>query len=129
MNPFGSITTEISDAYGVKIYMAGDYNRARHTLREYCSTIGACFSIHRMDYIYSGGEEQGFCITLINYPRFRKPKAEILNQARDIGTKLISDLNQSSYTLEEYGTEIDPSYDEGVDQVVTPTAHFISRRT
>jgi len=128
MTAFGPITTKVSDAYGARIYMAGDYDRARQTLREYCSTNGACFSIHPMDYIYSGGEETGFCVTLINYPRFRKPKSDIITLAREIGTKLMEDLNQSSYTIEGYGSEIDPYYDSDIDQVITSQAHFISRR-
>lgn len=83
-----------------KVYVAGDYNTARQILNDYCSANGACFSIHPMDYIYTGGEEAGLCVTLINYPRFPKSEKELAELAEHIGWLLAGGLNQKSYSVE-----------------------------
>ena len=57
------------DTYWVRIYMAGDLQIAKHICREFCM-VGLCINISETDYIYTMGEEIGFCVELINYPRF-----------------------------------------------------------
>lgn len=87
--------------FWVKIWMAGNYPKAEDICREYC-TRGMCVSICPMNYIYTGGEESGFCVTLINYPRF--PAAsfiDIKDKAHELALLLIDGLYQQSYTLED----------------------------
>lgn len=104
-SPFKSaLTIAKAETCGVRIYMAGDYDTARAVLRKHCSMEGACFSIQRADYIYSGGEEAGFVVNMINYPRFPSNISRIFALAATIGHKLMEELGQGSYTLEEYGT-------------------------
>lgn len=89
--------------HGVRIWMAGDYQQAKQVIRETCSKEGACFSISPMDYIYSGGEETGFCVTAINYPRFPIDPETLTRSVRALAVRLMTHLNQSSYTIEQYG--------------------------
>ena len=103
-SPFVDITMKGSaEARGVRIWMAGDYDQAKQVCREYCSQVGACFALTKTDYVYSGGEECGFCIYLINYARFPTNQDELVLQGRAIGDLLLKRLNQGSYSLEEYG--------------------------
>jgi len=79
--------------------MAGDYDDARRVCRKACSENGACYSITKMDYIYSGGEESGFVVNLINYPRFPRTYDSLLIEAKQLANRLSIDLCQGSYTI------------------------------
>lgn len=104
-SPFADTTIDHAPTQGVRIWMAGNYDQARQIIREFCSEQGACFSITKTDYIYSGGEEAGFCVTSINYPRFPSTHTRMTATASDLALRLMKGLNQSSFTLEEYGFE------------------------
>lgn len=91
--------------FGFRIYMAGDYDVARQVCREYCSEHGACISMSKTDYIYSGGEEAGFTTTLVNYPRFPSDPANLKHIAISVAELLMKKLGQGSYMIEPYGLE------------------------
>lgn len=86
------------DTYTAQIYMAGDIQQAKHVCREFCQT-GLCVTIEPLDYIYTGGEESGFRVGLINYPRFPVSNGEIRNIAERLALTLRSRLFQHSYTI------------------------------
>jgi hypothetical protein len=86
------------DTYWVKIYMAGDIDVAKQTCREFCM-IGLCVNIHETDYIYTLGEENGFCVELINYPRFPTTSNDITNKATELADLLMERCFQGSYSL------------------------------
>lgn len=116
MSAFGEWRLEATaGALGVRLWMAGDYDQAKQVLREHCEANGACFSISPTHYIYSGGEEAGFCINLINYARFPKTMTELTHDAEQIALRLLRRLNQSSYTIEQYNC-------------IEPQTFFYSRR-
>jgi len=100
MNPFHEqYRIKKGETHIIHIWMAGDYDAARHVCRTICSEKGACYSISKTDYIYSGGEEAGFVVNLINYPRFPKKPKELMNEARLLGKRLADYLGQGSYTI------------------------------
>ena len=81
------------------IFMAGDIDHARRVCREYCFHQGLCVTIEPVDYIYTGGEEAGFRVGLINYPRFPSTEAEILEKATTLAYRLMCHLCQHSYSI------------------------------
>lgn len=81
------------------IFMAGDIQQARQMCRQFCFEIGLCVTVEAVDFIYTGGEETGFRVGLINYPRFPKPAEEIFQQARQLGDRLMEGLHQLSYSI------------------------------
>lgn len=83
-----------------RLYMSGDYLKAKEVLVESCSLQGACFSITPTDYIYSGGQEQGFTVTLISYPRFPKTKKMLWEEVSTLAVLLMIRLGQGSFTIE-----------------------------
>lgn len=91
---------KISDSYPVNIYMAGDINMARHALSRYTRTVAVCARIADTSYIYPGGEERGFVVSLLNYPKFEKTNERLLEVARDMAEFLRDNLYQDSYTIE-----------------------------
>jgi hypothetical protein len=86
--------------YYVLIHMAGDLAQAKHVCREFCLRVGLCVTITPTTYIYTGGEEEGFTVRLINYPRLPKEPDEILATARLLAGELRVRLCQHSHTIE-----------------------------
>ena len=85
--------------YQVKIYIAGPIEVAKQILREECNKEGLCVTIEPTLYIYTQGEEQGYVVGLINYPRFPKSTEEIYQQAKELGSKLLQETYQGSFTI------------------------------
>jgi hypothetical protein len=81
------------------IYMAGDIARAKQTCREYCFEVGLCVTLEAADYIYTGGEEAGFKVGLINYPRFPTTLAALAETTKELAMRLMEDLRQHSFTI------------------------------
>lgn len=81
------------------IFIAGSIEVAKQSCREYCMAIGLCVTIEAVTYIYTGGEEDGVRVGLINYPRFPKDKKSLLQTTEGLAEKLRRDLYQFSYTI------------------------------
>jgi hypothetical protein len=87
-------------SYPVSIFIAGDYDRARQIAREFCMTEGACVTVTPTSYIYTGGEEAGVIVGLINYPRFPAEPGDILSKAAQLAEAMMHGMCQHSYTLQ-----------------------------
>ena len=83
-----------------RLWIAGDYATAVQVVREFCRGEGACFSVMPCAYVYTGGMEDGVCVTGINYPLFPADEAKIYNQVGRLAEKLRHRLCQLSYTIE-----------------------------
>jgi hypothetical protein len=81
------------------IFIAGDLAQAKQACREYCFAVGLCVTVEPVTYIYTGGEEEGVRVGLINYPRFPADKATIRAKAKELADKLLERLCQHSYSI------------------------------
>lgn len=81
------------------IFMAGDILQAKQVCREYCFAVGLCVTVEAVDYIYTGGEEAGFRVGLINYPRFPSTLNELRQRASELADLLMKKLCQHSYSI------------------------------
>lgn len=81
------------------IYMAGDIAQAKQACREFCYEAGLCIHIEPVDFIYTGGEETGFKIGLVNYPRFPSDSASLRTKALNLAGALQHRLCQHSYLV------------------------------
>lgn len=81
------------------IFIAGDYDLAKRICREWALEVGACVTVERVDYVYTGGEEAGVRVGLINYPRFPTTYEELYDKTRVIADKLMVGLFQLSYSI------------------------------
>ncbi|QNH71483.1 hypothetical protein PP938_gp219 [Rhizobium phage AF3] len=82
-----------------EICMAGDISHAKQLVRRYCFEVGLCVTIDPTTYIYTGGEEEGFKIRLIHYPRFPTGRMEIRMKATELGIRLARELAQTSFSV------------------------------
>lgn len=81
------------------IFIAGDLANAKQVCREFCFAKGLCVTVEPVAYIYTGGEEAGVRVGLINYPRFPSTAEAIRQTAHDLADALMSRLCQHSYSL------------------------------
>ena len=91
---------EVTNSFPVSIFIAGHYHRARKCARQYCDAIGYCVTVTRTAYVYTGGEEEGVIIGLINYPRFPASRQQIMEHAERLGVLLCKELGQESFSIQ-----------------------------
>lgn len=86
-------------SYWVKIYLSGPINEAKQIIRKHAKEVGMCVTIEPTTYIYTGGEEEGYVVGFINYPRFLTPESEIWDRAVELAQLLKAGTYQDSYTI------------------------------
>lgn len=94
----------ICDTYWARIYLAGPIDVAKQLLRAECMRDGLCVTIEAAHFIYTGGEESGYVVGLVNYPRFPAERATISARAVYIAQLLLDGTYQRSAMLMEPGT-------------------------
>lgn len=93
------MTIKNESTYWAKIYMSGPIEIAKHVIREDCLCEGLCVTIEPTTYVYTGGEEAGFVVGLINYPRFPSKPEAIRDRAYALMLKLLDGTYQHSGLL------------------------------
>jgi hypothetical protein len=88
------------ETWSLRIWIAGDPIKAHAICREYCDSVGFCVSVTPTSYVYTGGDEIGVIVGLINYPRFPSTADEMFNHAKSLGIQLMHQLGQDSFTIE-----------------------------
>jgi hypothetical protein len=90
------MTEKTADTFWVRIYMSGPIEIAKQVCRAECRKEGLCVTIEPTTFIYTGGEESGFVIGLIQYPRFPKPEPELFDRAVALARVLLDTTHQHS---------------------------------
>jgi hypothetical protein len=85
--------------YEVKIYIAGDVGRIRQICAALCLEVGLCVTVEPLDFVYTGGQESGARIGLINYPRFPSSPETLRETAIVLADRLRAELSQQSYSI------------------------------
>lgn len=88
--------TEIAPTFTARLYLSGPIEVAKQIIRADVLAEGLCVTIEPTLFIYSGGEEQGYVVGLVNYPRFPKAHAEITGRARRLMSALMEGTHQWS---------------------------------
>lgn len=95
---------KIASTVRIDIFIAGDIEQAKQVCREFCMSDGECVTVEPVDYIYTGGEESGVRVGFINYPRYPRTAAELLDKAERLAEQLMVRLCQHSYSIVAPGT-------------------------
>ena len=92
------MTKKQAETYWARIYLAGPIEPAKQILRsEFIQKDkGLCVTISPTLYLYSGGEEHGYVVELVNYPRFPMSVADIQGRARHLAHLLRAGTHQWS---------------------------------
>jgi len=92
------IAHKTSVTYWVKIYIAGPLSVIEQVCRRECMQ-GLCVTVEPTRFIYTGGEETGAVIGLVNYPRFPKEPAEIHETALKLAVAILDETYQDSVLI------------------------------
>ena len=85
------IYTGAKEHYDGKLH---SYEEAKDILQQYCNENPLCVTLKQIEYIYKDGNEIGFEIGLINYPRFPSTLETITNKAIEIANIFREKFNQ-----------------------------------
>lgn len=85
--------------YTIKIYLSGDIEIIKQACRKYCLEFGLCVTINETLFIYTGGEEYGVEIGLLNYPRFPTTPESLDITALELATECRNAAMQHSYLV------------------------------
>lgn len=88
--------TQISETHTVRLYLSGPIEVAKQAIRADTLRAGLCVTIEPTTYIYTGGEEAGYVVGLLNYPRFPCDPQALEDRARDLMHKLLAATHQHS---------------------------------
>jgi hypothetical protein len=83
----------------VTLHLAGPIEVAKQWLRAECLREGLCVTIEPELFIYTGGEETGYRVGLVNYPRFPSSTEVLMERAESILAGLIEATHQHSGLL------------------------------
>jgi hypothetical protein len=91
---------QTTPTFWARIYMAGSASDAERVCRKWAFNEGGCVTVSPAAYVYSGGQEAGFIVGFINYPRFPATPEQITAKAEALALLLADELCQRSYTIE-----------------------------
>lgn len=91
--------TQISNTYWCRIYISGPIEVAKQVIRKDCLRLGLCVTVEPTTYIYTGGEEYGYVVGLVNYPRFPCEPEVLRSRAFDLMSQLLDATFQHSALL------------------------------
>ena len=82
--------------YTIRLYLSGPIEVAKQMLREHVMVYPQCVTIEPTTFIYTGGEEQGYVVGLLNYPRFPSTPEELNVYAMNLAHRLLDRTFQHS---------------------------------
>lgn len=90
---------KMEDTYRATIYLSGPMEVAEQIVRGYCKKEGLCVTITPTKFIYTGGEEVGYTVGVVNYPRFPDTPEGLRGRAVDLMLELMEKTHQNSALL------------------------------
>ena len=88
--------TESATTHWVRIYLSGPIEVAKQIIRREVKREGLCVTIESTTFMYTGGEETGYVVGLINYPRFPATAEYIWERAMRLAIALLEETYQHS---------------------------------
>jgi hypothetical protein len=88
--------TDVAKTHVIRLYLSGPIEVAKHAIRADTLRVGLCVTIEPTLFIYTGGEETGYVVGLLNYPRFPCDSKSLEDRARDLMQKLLAATHQHS---------------------------------
>lgn len=85
--------------YQIRLYLSGPIEVAKQVIREHALEYPICVTVEPTTFIYTGGEEQGYVVGLLNYPRFPTAPNELNVQARELAELLLDRTFQHSVLI------------------------------
>lgn len=90
------MTTTTLPTYTIRLYLSGPIEVAKQVIREHVHAHPLCVTVEPTTFLYTGGEEQGYVVGLLNYPRFPTAPNELNVRARVLAELLLERTHQHS---------------------------------
>ncbi|HBO9153605.1 hypothetical protein [Pseudomonas aeruginosa] len=87
---------QFAETYWIKLYLSGPIEIAKNIIRQECLREGLCITIDPTTFIYTGGEETGYTVGIVNYPRFPTSPDDLEDRARQLMHLLLEGTYQHS---------------------------------
>ena len=94
-----TVETRSGPTIEIKLWLAGDAAAIRQACREFCNEVGLCVTVTPTTFVYTGGAEEGACVSLCNYPRFPSTLCELRVKANDLAAYLVDRACQHSVLI------------------------------
>lgn len=88
-----------ADTFQSSIYISARLHTVQDVCAEFCKKNPSCVTIEHVDFIFTGGAQDGFRVKFINYPRFKSNPDEIKEKAESLALSLLIASNQLSCTV------------------------------
>lgn len=105
------ISSIIKRSYSVRIFVgtqdgySGNFTPVEYIksrLQEFMDNAGGCVTVTETEFIYTGGNEKGVIIEIINYPRFGTSRKKLWKVAEVIASNLMIELNQYRVSMQDH---------------------------
>jgi hypothetical protein len=90
------MTTRQEPTYRIQLFLAGPIEVAKQLIRREVLKGGLCVTVSPTDYLYMGGEESGYVVGLLQYPRFPESIESLQQKARNLMQILLEGTCQRS---------------------------------
>lgn len=90
------MTTKHETTGWVRLYLSGPIDIAKQLLRQECLARGLCVTVEPTAFIYTGGEEAGYVVGIINYPKFPSSQDAIYQLGQELALTLMRGTFQQS---------------------------------
>ncbi|RMP39858.1 MULTISPECIES: hypothetical protein [Pseudomonas] len=104
-----------TETYWIELHLSGPIEVAKQVIRAECLRQGLCVTIQPTTFVYTGGEESGYTVGLLNYPRFPSTPIDLESRARALMDLLLSATYQHSALM------VTPSVTEWITNRQSPT--------
>jgi hypothetical protein len=82
----------------VEIQISGPLSVIEQTCRRVCQS-GLCVTVSPTRFIYTGGEETGACVRLVNYPKYPTDPEALWQVAEGLADEILKYTHQDSVLL------------------------------
>jgi hypothetical protein len=96
-NFYATIFVGAKEHYDGKVHT---YEEAKKICQDYCDIVSYCVTLTPTEFIYKDGNEPGFIIGLINYPRFPSTQNDINSKAILIAKTFMHEFNQYRISIQ-----------------------------
>lgn len=94
--PVKFMPTSTEPTFTARIYLSGPIEVAKQLIRAHVMAEPLCVTVEPTTFIYTGGEEAGYVVGLLNYPRFPKSPDYVRQRAMLLAELLMTGTYQRS---------------------------------
>lgn len=92
--------------YQIRLYLSGPIEVAKQVIREHVLAHPQCVTVEPTTFLYTGGEEQGYVVGLLNYPRFPSTQEDLCEYAMTLARLLLDRTFQHSALVVGSGSTV-----------------------